>query len=130
MNESTINFLYQQAVPKEIEDINFLQNDEKTKLIQLLQSNSVFKLYSVLFNLMDYRDLKKSYFNIFHYFTQIYTKERSYVATIVFLNKIDAVFHVYDCDSEQLLSEYSDEDSDSDDVDDDNNSNISAAFKR
>lgn len=105
IDETCVDFLHHQSLPKHIEDINFLKNEEKTKLIQFIQSNSVFKLYSIIFDLLDCNNHKKSYIQLYNYFTQIFTKERSYVATIVFIHKIDAIFHIYDYESEEFISE-------------------------
>ncbi len=100
-NSKAIHFLQDTYIPKNIQHVDFLYEQEKQNIIQQLQSESIFKLYSMIFdiysNAVD-NDLDVAYANVFEFFYQMICNEsyeRADLLTSIFIQRIDPIFHIY-----------------------------------
>ena len=100
-NSKAIHFLQDTYIPKNIQYVDFLFEQEKQNIIQQLQSESIFKLYSMIFdiysNAVD-NDLDVAYANVFEFFYQMICNEsyeRAELLTSIFIQRIDPIFHIY-----------------------------------
>ena len=109
-NSKAIQFLQDTYIPKNIQYVDFFYENEKIKLIEQLGSDSIFKLYSMIFDMYSNGSLEDAYDSLYEYFYQMIcneSHERADLITSILIQRIDPIFHIYDPSRSQTLRTYS-----------------------
>ncbi len=108
-NSKAINFLQDTYIPKSIQHIDFLYENEKLQLVQQLGSDSTFKLYSMIFDIFSESN-DEAYDSLYEFFYHMIcneSDERADLLTSIFIQRVDPIFNIYDPSRSQTLRTYS-----------------------
>ncbi len=109
-NSKALHFLQNTYIPKNIQYVDFFYENEKIKLIEQLGSDSIFKLYSMIFDMYSNGSLEDAYDSLYEFFYQMIcdgSHERADLITSILIQRIDPIFHIYDPSRSQTLRTYS-----------------------
>lgn len=109
-NSKALHFLQETYIPKNIQYVDFLYENEKIKLIEQLGSDSIFKLYSMIFDMYSNDSNDNAYDSLYEFFYQMICEgshERADLITSILIQRIDPIFHIYDPSRSHTLRTYS-----------------------
>jgi hypothetical protein len=109
-NSKALEFLQDVYIPKKIQYIDFFYENEKIKLIEQLGSESIFKLYSMIFDMYSNDSINNAYESLYEFFYQMIcdeSHERADLITSILIQRVDPIFHIYEPSRSQTLRTYS-----------------------